>query len=128
MKWFVAIIGLTLVLAAGLIPTAAVAQEATVPAPNFVDENGYGICDNFAERAALGARHGRLGAGGGAALRDADGDGIPNGQDSDYVRPFNGNRHGRGLGNGGVCPYGQTPAGDEAKPNSTGGRGAKAGR
>ena len=41
----------------------------------FVDENGDGINDN---------------------ARDADGDGIPNGQDADYVKPDIGPRAGKG--------------------------------
>ncbi len=40
----------------------------------FVDLNGDGICDN------LGSGYGF----------DEDGDGIPNGQDDDYVKPQNG--------------------------------------
>ena len=119
MKWFVALIGLTLVLTVGLIPAPAMAQDVTVPGPSFVDEDGDGICDNFANRAALGSRNGRMGSGrnqAGATIRDADGDGIPNGQDPDYQGLRNGNR--RGRGNGGVCPFGQTSDGAEAKPNS----------
>lgn len=46
-------------------------------AKNFVDENGDGINDN---------------------APDADGDGIPNGQDKDFVRPDNAGRHGKSAG------------------------------
>jgi hypothetical protein len=128
MKWFVAIIGLTLVLTVGMVSAPALAQDATVTGPNFVDEDGDGICDNFANRAALGARNGRLGAGSGnqagATIRDADGDGIPNGQDPDYTGLRNGNR--RGLRNGGVCPLGETSGDDKVQANSVRGQRAKA--
>ena len=49
---------------------------------NFVDENGDGICDNIGKNG-----------------RDDDGDGIPNGQDSDYrknPRDGSGHKHGHG--------------------------------
>ena len=48
-------------------------------ARNFVDVDGDGICDNF-----------------GINGRDADGDGIPNGQDDDYVPPRDGSGKQRG--------------------------------
>jgi len=41
---------------------------------NFTDEDGDGVCDYF-----------------GINGRDDDSDGIPNGQDDDYVRPQDGN-------------------------------------
>ena len=131
MKWFVALIGLTLVLTVGLIPAPALAQDVTVPGPSFVDEDGDGICDNFANRAALGSRNGRMGNGrnqAGATVRDADGDGIPNGQDPDYEGLRQGSRRGgRGnIGNGGVCPFGQTPDGTEVKVNANRGPRVKA--
>ena len=47
---------------------------------DFVDEDGDGVCDNVCTNG-----------------RDADGDGIPNGQDEDY-KPL---RDGSGHGNGG---------------------------
>lgn len=47
----------------------------------FIDENGDGICD--------------LGKG-----RDADGDGIPNGQDPDWKRPQDGTGYKSGAGQG----------------------------
>jgi hypothetical protein len=40
---------------------------------NFVDADGDGVCDNF-----------------GINGRDDDGDGVPNGQDDDYVPPLDG--------------------------------------
>ena len=46
-------------------------------ANSFVDEDGDGINDN---------------------APDADGDGIPNGQDEDFVRPENSGRFGKGAG------------------------------
>ena len=47
----------------------------------FVDEDGDGICDRF---------------------QDADGDGVPNGQDADWVKPQDGsgNKFGQRAGNG----------------------------
>jgi hypothetical protein len=50
----------------------------------YVDANGDGMCDNI-----------------GINGRDADGDGIPNGQDSDYQQLCDGcgNQHGHGKSN-----------------------------
>ncbi len=62
-----------------------IATQAKSQARNrvpFVDENGDGICDYY---------------------RDHDGDGIPNGQDPDWMRPEDGtgykNRHGNKFSN-----------------------------
>jgi len=44
---------------------------------NFVDDDGDGICDNIGENG-----------------RDDDGDGIPNGQDDDYVKLQDGSGNG----------------------------------
>ena len=55
--------------------TATEKQTATKKQSKaFVDMNGYGICDNY--QAGYGF--------------DDDGDGIPNGQDPDYVKPEDG--------------------------------------
>jgi len=64
---------------------AQTADEATTPpiqhGPNFIDENGDGFND---------------------LAPDDDSDGIPNGQDADYVRPQDGSgpKNGQGLGRG----------------------------
>ena len=112
MKRFLTIMVLGLVLAIGTAYSSALADDPVeppvpaVPGPSFVDEDGDGICDNFAKRAALGQRRGRMGNRadiGRRAMLDADSDGIPNGQDPDFQRPYNGRgqRLGRGgLGNG----------------------------
>ncbi len=49
-------------------------QKAKKGGSAFVDLNGDGICDNFT----------------GGSGYDDDGDGIPNGQDDDYVKPNDG--------------------------------------
>jgi hypothetical protein len=50
----------------------------------YVDADGEGVCDNI-----------------GKNVRDADGDGIPNGQDDDYqpLRDGSGYQHGHGKSN-----------------------------
>jgi len=50
---------------------------------NFVDANGDGECDNI-----------------GTNSRDSNSDGIPNGQDEDYVSPKDGSGNRCGYGNG----------------------------
>ena len=68
----------------------------------FIDENG----DGFNDRAP-----------------DADGDGIPNGLDCDFVRPQDGSWQGRGNCNG-TCPYGKSgDAPGRGFDNGAGGRG-----
>ena len=54
-------------------------EPAAEHGPNFVDENGDGYNDN---------------------APDDDGDGIPNGQDPDYVKPNDGTATGKGNGKG----------------------------
>ena len=71
---------------AGIMVLALVATSICVVSarPNFVDADGDGICDNICING-----------------RDDDGDGIPNRQDDDYVRPqdgsgkHSGNRRGK---------------------------------
>lgn len=66
---FVALITLSLMIMLVMIPVTVNAQEAPVQhGPNFVDSDGDGYNDN---------------------APDIDGDGIPNGQDPDYVRAAN---------------------------------------
>ena len=52
----------------------------------FVDTDGDGVCDNGDGVCDYFGINGR----------DYDGDGIPNGQDDDYVRPQDGNGQGKG--------------------------------
>ena len=69
----------------GATAFAQTADEATAPpvqhGPNFIDENGDGFND---------------------LAPDIDGDGIPNGQDADYVKPQDGSgqKKGRSLDRG----------------------------
>nr|CBH39659.1 hypothetical secreted protein [uncultured archaeon] len=71
---------------AGIMVLALVATSICVVSAgqNFVDADGDGVCDNM-----------------GINGRDDDGDGIPNGQDGDFVRPqdgsgkHSGNRRGK---------------------------------
>ena len=71
---------------AGIMVLALVATSICVVSarPNFVDADGDGICDNI-----------------GINGRDDDGDGIPNGQDDDYVQPLDGSGMHRGKGQNG---------------------------
>ncbi len=62
-----------------VLPSTTFAQAGNCTNGNFVDVNGDGFNDN---------------------APDADGDGIPNGQDDDYVRAGNGSGQGNGQGNG----------------------------
>ncbi len=78
----------TTLLAAALLLLIPIAQAQTTTPPvqhgvNFVDENGDGYNDN---------------------APDADGDGIPNGQDPDYVKPADGSgaKQGKGQAQGKV--------------------------
>ena len=66
---------------AGIMVLALVATSICVVSarPNFVDADGDGICDNI-----------------GVNGRDDDEDGIPNGQDGDYVQPLDGSGMHRG--------------------------------
>ena len=80
--------------------------------PGFVDDDGDGACDNLGD-----CGHGRGGCGCGDRTfvdsdgdgvcdhlgdngRDDDNDGIPNGQDEDYVSPRDGSGNRCGYGNG----------------------------
>ena len=76
----VLIVGL-IVISMGLA-SAQYSQNKGYASADFVDENGDGICDNIGENG-----------------RDDDGDGIPNGQDSDHsknLRDGSGHKHGHG--------------------------------
>jgi hypothetical protein len=66
-----------LALAVFALFAAPVMAQTEEHGANFVDENGDGYNDN---------------------APDHDGDGIPNGQDPDYVRPGNAKGNSRGLG------------------------------
>ena len=96
-------VALAIAAAALFTATYAVAQETAEPVcPAFVDADGDGINDN----AGQGVRNGRgvkgmrgvfvdeNGDGINDNAPDADGDGIPNGQDSDYVRQGTGKGRG----------------------------------
>ncbi len=61
---------------------------------NFVDADGDGICDNM-----------------GIYGRDDDGDGIPNGQDGDYMQPLDGSGKQSGNGQNGDCAQPQDGSG-----------------
>ncbi|MGB7001941.1 MAG: hypothetical protein WBE22_08020 [Halobacteriota archaeon] len=71
---------------AGIMVLALVATSICVVSAgqNFVDADGDGICDNM-----------------GIYGRDDDFDGIPNGQDGDYVQPLDGSGMHRGKGQNG---------------------------
>ena len=71
---------------AGIMVLALVATSICVVSAgqNFVDADGDGICDNM-----------------GIYGRDDDGDGIPNGQDGDYVQLRDGSDKQRGKGQNG---------------------------
>ncbi len=71
---------------AGIMVLALVATSICVVSarPNFVDADGDGVCDNM-----------------GIYGRDDDGDGIPNGQDDNYVQPQDGSDKQRGKGQNG---------------------------
>ena len=73
-------------LIAGIMVMALVATSICVVSAgqNFVDADGDGICDNI-----------------GIYGRDDDGNGIPNGQDDDYVQPLDGSGMHRGKGQNG---------------------------
>jgi len=73
-------------LIAGIMVMALVATSIGVVSAgqNFVDADGDGICDNM-----------------GIYGRDDDDDGIPNGQDGDFVRPQDGSGKHRGNGQNG---------------------------
>lgn len=68
----IAILSLIVLVALVSVPKPAFGQEIIEHGPNFIDENGDGYNDN---------------------APDADGDGIPNGQDEDWE--FTGRNHGR---------------------------------
>lgn len=71
----IAFLALSLLVALVTMPAGLNAQTSTTPhGSHFVDANGDGYNDN---------------------APDVDGDGIPNGQDPDYVR--SGRGHGRGF-------------------------------
>lgn len=74
-------------------------QTTVVHGPFFVDENGDGYNDN---------------------APDDDGDGIPNGQDTDYTRPANG--QGKHLGSGKHLGNGKSNATVSGKGNTNSGR------
>lgn len=67
------------------------------PQGGFVDQNNNGVCDNRQDGKCQGNPN----------APDADGDGIPNGQDPDYVPPKDGSGQGRGFGKGKGCGQGQ---------------------
>ncbi len=74
--------------------------------PGFVDENGDGVCDNRGIHGFGGYGRNFVDVDGicdniGINGRDADGDGIPNGQDGDYVQPRDGSGKQRGNRHGG---------------------------
>ena len=71
---------------AGIMVLALVATSICVVSAgqNFVDADGDGVCDNM-----------------GIYGRDDDGDGIPNGQDDDYVQLRDGSDKQRGKGQNG---------------------------
>ncbi|MEA1998492.1 MAG: hypothetical protein U9N61_04095 [Euryarchaeota archaeon] len=73
---------------AGIMVLALVATSICVVSAgqNFVDADGDGICDNM-----------------GIYGRDDNDDGIPNGQDDDYVQPLDGSGMHRGKGQNGDC-------------------------
>lgn len=82
---FLTIVAFSFVIALTLMPRVSMAQDVVGHGIGFVDENGDGYNDN---------------------APDSDGDGIPNGQDPDYV-PANdgsgfqmGNMGGNGFGAG----------------------------
>jgi hypothetical protein len=76
--------------------------------PEFVDEDGDGVCDNRGIRGFGGYGRIFVDADGdgicdnfGINGRDRDEDGIPNGQDDDYVPSRDGSGKHRGNGRGG---------------------------
>ncbi len=71
---------------AGIMVLALVATSICVVSAgqNFVDADGDGVCDNM-----------------GIYGRDDDGDGIPNGQDDNYVQLRDGSDKQRGKGQNG---------------------------
>jgi len=73
------------ILIVALVTTSigvAVARNGQGNGASYVDADNDGVCDNF-----------------GINGRDDDGDGVPNGQDDDYVRP----RDGSGKHSGNRC-------------------------
>ena len=124
----------SVVLFLGLYLTASetnAQQKAKKGGSAFVDLNGDGICDNFT---------------GGQGFDD-DGDGIPNGQDDDYVKPQDGsgkklmkgkafqNKVGKGgygpgdgTGNSGLGPRDGTGFGAMSKTGVCDGTGPKGNR
>ncbi|MGB3458832.1 MAG: hypothetical protein WBB08_05965 [Halobacteriota archaeon] len=81
---------------AGIMVLALVATSICVVSAgqNFVDADGDGICDNM-----------------GIYGRDDDDDGIPNGQDDNYVQPLDGSGMHRGKGQNGDCAQPQDGSG-----------------
>ena len=81
---------------AGIMVLALVATSICVVSAgqNFVDADGDGICDNM-----------------GLYGRDDNDDGIPNGQDDDFVRPQDGSGMHRGNGQNGDCVQPQDGSG-----------------
>jgi hypothetical protein len=83
-----------LIFAAAILLSFVPASEArrgrnSARGPFYTDQNANGTCDRWEHRyeyekgsKALDPQRG--------FQRDADGDGIPNGQDEDYVRPRDG--------------------------------------
>jgi len=72
------------ILIAALVATSigvAAARYGPENGPRYVDANNDGVCDNIGER---------------PGFVDEDGDGIPNGQDDDYVPPRDGSGKQRG--------------------------------
>lgn len=61
----IAVVAAAMALLLVVAPDYSFAQESGKPEKGYADENGDGLNDN---------------------ARDADGDGIPNGKDPDYVR------------------------------------------
>ena len=92
----VLIVGL-IAISIGLV-SAQHGQSKGCVSANFVDENGDGVCDNpdrqknFVDEDSDGVCD-NIGENG----RDHDGDGIPNEQDTDYIKNArNGNGHEHG--------------------------------
>ena len=84
---------------AGIMVLALVATSICVVSAgqNFVDADGDGICDNM-----------------GIYGRDDDGDGIPNGQEDDCVRPQDGSGKQSGKGQNGDCVRPQDGSGKQS--------------